>query len=202
MSQIVTKPDDIYNDPVYVNALDHWGEDTVWKEIQYIMAPLQGSVLDIACGTGKVIEILSYLKRLDIHGFDLSMSCIQKAKDRGIKSENLLVSDATKLSYPNKLFDYSYSVGSLEHIPDTDAVISEIFRVTKYGSYHHFPVSMSGKDEGWMYEYYQWFYNNSVQWWKNKFEKYYDVDVLPSRYTDNVKFLSDGIWLICNPKYV
>ncbi len=186
---------------VYWNAemaqiLETWGEGTVWNEIQFLMTNCHGKVLDIACGTGKTIEVVSKFPSIELYGCDISDFLIQKAIDRGISPERLKVCDATQTDYSDRFFDYSYSIGSLEHFTEDGIVsfVAEARRITKRGSFHMIPVSRSGKDEGWM-KTLQSFHNNSVEWWLAKYKTAYDtVFVIDSGWRDD---LSVGKWFIC-----
>ena len=189
----VNMEDDPYDDSGFVEVLEHWGEKTVWDEIQFFMAPLKGRVLDIACGTGIVIDILSKFENIDVYGFDSSHSCIEKAIGRGIEQNKVMINDATHLKYDDKEFDYSYSIGSIEHIKDIDLAIKECDRVTKFKSFHLLPITAHVDDEGWIYKGRQYYYNNTVNWWMSKLEKHFDVVVLESR-------LEDCMWFICESK--
>lgn len=193
----ITKQDlDLYWDPIMAEILETWGEDHVWKEIKFLLANCEGKVLDIACGTGKTVELLSVFPLLQIYGCDISDLLIQKAIERGIPKEHLVVCDATKTEYENDYFDYAYSIGSLEHFTEDGITqfISECHRITSKNSFHMIPVSRSGKDEGWL-KTHQSFYNNSVEWWLNKFNSSYKtVHVIDSQWNDKI---SVGKWLIC-----
>ena len=90
--------------------LDEWGENNVWNEIQLLLANCKGKVLDIACGTGKTIEILKKFNEIEVYGCDISELLIQKGINRGIPNEFLKVCDATKTNYLDNEFDYSYSI--------------------------------------------------------------------------------------------
>lgn len=192
-----TKQDlEMYWDPEYAKILEEWGRDTTWNEIQFILAPCNGKVLDVACGTGPTIKILNKFPNLDIYGFDISDLLIQKAIDKGIPKEKLSVADATKTSYQNNEFDYSYSIGSLEHFTEEgiDAFIEETARYTKIGSFHMIPISQSAKNEGWMKSK-QSFFNNSEEWWTIKFKKHYPkVYPVASKWQDNISY---GYWFLC-----
>ena len=59
---------------------------------------IKKKVLDIACGTGKVIQILNNIGIRGFHGCDISDFLINKAKQKGIPSEKLVVCDAKKQS--------------------------------------------------------------------------------------------------------
>jgi len=185
-----------YWNPEFAASLEVWGEGSVWTEIQLLIAGCSGKVLDIACGTGKVIEILQIFPKIDAFGCDISDFLIQKAIQRGISEKRLLVCNATEMSYPDNFFDYAYSIGSLEHFTEVglEKCISECYRVTKRHSFHLVPVSRSGINEGWKTTD-QSFYNNSITWWNEKFSLFYsDVIVLNSSWNDD---LSVGKWFIC-----
>lgn len=187
---------DVYWDPKMAQILETWGEGNVWNEIQFLMVNCNGKVLDIACGTGKTIEIVSGFSSIDVYGCDISDFLIHKAIERGISSERLVVCDASKTKYSEDYFDYAYSIGSLEHFIEDGIVkcLSECFRIVKKSSFHMIPVSRSGRDEGWM-KTTQSFHNNSVGWWLRKYKHVYNkVYVLDSVWQDNI---SVGKWFVC-----
>lgn len=200
-SKIITFPEkqmlDLYYDPEMANLLDTWGERNTWIEIQHIFHHKDNpKILDIACGTGKVMKILEKnLKVKNIHGCDISDFLIEKAKLKGIEDNNLRVCDATNLPYKNDEFDYNYSIGSLEHFTKDGILkfLKESKRVTKITGYHLIPVSKSDKDEGWITNY-QSYFNNSLTWWKNICkEEFGEILVLDSSWEDEI---SIGKWLI------
>lgn len=187
---------DVYWDDEMAALLDSWGEGNVWNEIQLFLHDVSGKVLDIACGTGKTMEVLSRFPNLEITGCDISDLLISKARERGIPEFQLSVADATKLQYADNSFVYSYSIGSFEHFTEAglDAAIAESARVTTQAAFHMVPVSRSGTDEGWM-KTYQSFFNNSVPWWAAKYSQSYPrVVVLDSAWNDS---LSTGKWFAC-----
>jgi ubiquinone/menaquinone biosynthesis C-methylase UbiE len=187
---------DVYWDPKMAEMLDHWGEGNAWNDIQLLMAGRKGRVLDIACGTGRTMELLKSNPDLEVHGCDISDMLIEKAIARGIPTERLLVTDATAMSYPDKFFDWAYSIGSLEHFtPDgIEKFLKECRRVARYGTFHKVPVSRSNEDEGWI-KTFQSYHNNSVNWWDSKCRSAYEkVAILDSSWTDQ---RSLGKWLIC-----
>ncbi len=190
---------EMYFDPEYAKILDSWGLDSTWEEIQKLLVTCSGKVLDIACGTGVTITLLTKYKNLEVHGCDISDLLIKKAQERGIAKDNLMVTDATKMVYPDNNFDYSYSIGSLEHFTEKgiEKFIAEAARVTKHYSMHMIPTSKSGLNEGWMTTSttIQTFYNNSDGWWLNKFKKNFkDVYILNSIWNDGISY---GRWFVC-----
>jgi ubiquinone/menaquinone biosynthesis C-methylase UbiE len=187
---------DVYWDPEMAAVLETWGIGNAWNEIQLLLANVRGTVIDIACGTGKVMSILADYSRLEVHGFDISDFLIQKAIDRGIPRERLRIADATKTGYPDDAFDYGYSIGSLEHFTESGIVefVAETKRYTRYASFHQIPTSRSGRDEGWI-KTLQSYHNNSVNWWLARFRTSYDtVRVLDSAWQDKISL---GKWFVC-----
>jgi SAM-dependent methyltransferase len=185
---------DVYWTPMMADILERWGEGNAWSDIQLLMAGLNGKVLDIACGTGKVMEILAR-PDLEIHGCDISDMLVGKAVERGIACERLQVCDATQMPYPERTFDYSYSIGSLEHFTEDgiNEFIREASRVTSIASFHMIPTSRPGH-EGWITAT-QSYFNQPISWWLPRFESNFNrVHVLGSTWTD---VISDGTWFLC-----
>lgn len=188
---------DLYYDPKMAEILDTWGERNTWIEIQHLLHNKKAKVLDIACGTGKVIEILKKTNDSEIFGCDISDFLISKALKRGISNTQLKVCDATNLPYYENEFDFCYSIGSLEHFTEEGIVkfLKSSKRVTRHSGFHLVPVSKSNIDEGWINNY-QSYFNNSENWWLNISKSVFDnVQILDSSWEDD---LSIGKWLILN----
>jgi 2-polyprenyl-3-methyl-5-hydroxy-6-metoxy-1,4-benzoquinol methylase len=62
----------LYWDKEFAKVLDTWGEGTTWHEIVYLLASREGKVLDIACGTGKTMQLFDKFPQLEVHGCDIS----------------------------------------------------------------------------------------------------------------------------------
>lgn len=180
------------------NILDTWGERNAWIEIQHIFQNFDknSKILDIACGTGKVIQILQQnLSLKNIHGCDISDHLINKGISRGISRDRLKVCDATNLPYNQDEFESCYSIGSLEHftVEGINKFLQSSRKVTKNYHYHMIPVSKNNKNEGWIKRY-QSYHNNSVSWWIDVCKNYFEyVMVLDSSWEDQE---SIGKWLI------
>jgi len=186
----------VYWDPKMAALLETWGIGNAWNEIQLLLLNTEGRVLDIACGTGKVMTLLAPYKRLEVHGFDISDFLIQKAIDRGIPRDRLKIADATATGYPDDAFDYGYSIGSLEHFTESGilAFAKETQRIIRRASFHQIPTSRSGKDEGWI-KTLQSYHNNSVGWWLERFRTAFaTVHVFDSAWNDKI---SVGKWFAC-----
>lgn len=188
---------DVYWTEDMAYQLENWGKDHTWNEIECLLVNCKGKVLDIACGTGVNIVAMSRFKDLDIYGFDISDFLIKKAKEKGINPNKLRVEDATKTTYKDNEFDYSYSIGSLEHFTEEgiELFLKECSRYTSKASFHMIPVSEADVDEGWLRTN-QSFFNNSVKWWLDRYKKCFrEVYVIGSGYRD--AGLSVGKWFVC-----
>ena len=188
---------DVYWTEDMAFQLENWGKAHTWNEIECLLVNCKGKVLDIACGTGVNIVALKRFPNLNMHGFDISDFLIKKAIDKGIDPAKLRVEDGTKTSYGDGEFDYSYSIGSLEHFTEEgiEQFMAECSRYTSMASYHMLPTSESDKNDGWIRTN-QSYFNNSVEWWLEKFQKHFkEVQVINSGYTH--EGVSVGKWFIC-----
>lgn len=186
----------IYWDPKMAEMLDRWGEGNAWTDIQLLMVGKKGRVLDIACGTGRTMELLVDNIDIELHGCDISDMLIDRAVARGIPRDKLQVTDATAMQYADGSFDWAYSIGSLEHFTTEgiEKFLKECRRIARSGSFHMIPVSRSGRNEGWI-KTFQSYHNNSVSWWDEKCRTAYEkVAILDSTWNDQ---MSLGKWLVC-----
>jgi ubiquinone/menaquinone biosynthesis C-methylase UbiE len=177
------------------DLLETWGEGTAWREIQLIVAGRTGPVLDVACGTGRVMDLLAPYG-LEIHGIDVSDALLNRAIARGIARDRLTLGDATRMPYADGAFEHAYSIGSLEHFTEQGIVacLSECRRVAKGPTFHQVPVSRSGRDEGWIRRR-QSYFNNSVGWWLHLARGVYPNTVyIDSTPGDDISL---SIWLVC-----
>lgn len=186
----------LYWENDFANVLETWAEDNAWFEIQLLLVNTKGKILDIACGTGRVIEILKKFDYLEVYGLDISDFLINRAIEKGIKETRLKICDATNTGFSDNYFMYSYSIGSLEHFTEGGIIdfLKECSRYSKFGSFHMIPVSRNGKDNGWIRTS-QTYFNNSEEWWLNKFKKYFSkVYIVKSKWEDSISF---GRWFLC-----
>jgi len=87
------------------------------------------NILDVGCSIGK--DFIKFLKgRSDINLFGIDII------DTGLRQDNfnLILGDASEIPFPNKYFDFSISIGVLEHIIPIEKLsmaIKEINRISK-----------------------------------------------------------------------
>jgi protein-L-isoaspartate(D-aspartate) O-methyltransferase len=93
-------------------------------------------ILDIGCGKGfQLYELTQLLPGVEVHGIDVSGYAIENAKEE-IK-DRLQVGNATSLPYPDKHFDFVFSLNALHnlHCYDLDKALREMERVGKKSKY-------------------------------------------------------------------
>lgn len=95
-------------------------------------------VLEVGCGNGDFSNYLSLnTNKLDITGVDFSNESIKIANEKkisfGALTSNFEVADAENLPFDNESFDLILSCECLEHVPNPQKMIEEIYRVLKKG---------------------------------------------------------------------
>lgn len=94
------------------------------------------NILDLGCGNARdIIPMLESGAR--ITGIDISQGMINEAQrdleEAGYPWVSMQVGDATHLPFPDNCFDKVLCSEVIEHIPDADKAVGEMFRVLKRG---------------------------------------------------------------------
>ena len=93
------------------------------------------SILDVGCGTGANIEMLSQFGEAE--GVDVSDDALEFCRQKGLKVQKGL---AEALPFADESFDLTTALDVIEHLDDDVAGLREMFRVTKGGGYSLFFV--------------------------------------------------------------
>lgn len=92
-------------------------------------------LLEIGCGLGLELAELGRLGFV-VTGIDLAPNAVKICNDylnkQGVEGE-ALVQNAERLDFPDDTFDAAYSSGVLQHTPDIEKAIAELWRVLKPG---------------------------------------------------------------------
>ncbi|WP_051327535.1 class I SAM-dependent methyltransferase [Desulfatibacillum aliphaticivorans] len=100
-------------------------------------APEKGSLLDVGCGGGHILERLAEkFPQLTLAGVDLSEEQVARANERlrpYVSRTQIRQGSALNLPYPPDKFDVILSTGSIKHWPDKVLGLSECLRVLKPG---------------------------------------------------------------------
>ena len=87
-------------------------------------------ILDVGCGTGANIEMLSQYGEAE--GVDVSDDALEFCRRKGLKVQKGL---AETLPYEDETFELTTALDVVEHLDDDIAGLKEMFRVTKGGGY-------------------------------------------------------------------
>ncbi len=109
-------------------------DNSVNKRANFIIAHLKDtsdqSILDIGCGTGAYLQLLSTYSSILI-GIDTNEMNLKEATRN--RSANLMLMSAQDLAFQDNFFDVVVMVEVLEHILDDQKAQGEISRVLKPG---------------------------------------------------------------------
>ena len=121
------------------NSMMSLGRDHRWREIvaERCALPSGGSALDICCGTGELsLALASSDSSINVTGLDFSAEMLALAREKvafaGLGERiNLVEADATRLPFADASFDAATVGWGLRNVPDLDATLREMMRVTK-----------------------------------------------------------------------
>lgn len=89
----------------------------------------RGRLLDIGCGNGHLISRLQKYG-WQVEGIDFDEQAVAYCQSKGL---NVKVGDLQSQQYPDDTFDILTLNHVIEHISDTEALLSECFRILKKG---------------------------------------------------------------------
>lgn len=90
-------------------------------------------LLDVGCGTGNLLSLISSRYEVQIVGIDLSQDMLNIAQDKLDENANLIIGDSENLPFNNDSFDIVTCTDSFHHYPNAENVLAEIKRVLKPG---------------------------------------------------------------------
>jgi SAM-dependent methyltransferase len=103
------------------------------KRFGYIKKALEGysfkTVLDAACGDGKLGKLVKDEWGVDMCGADIAQKGVELSKASGIKAKVANLSE--KIPFKDKSFDMVLSSESIEHFANPDKFLREVHRVLK-----------------------------------------------------------------------
>ena len=109
-------------------------------ELEFAAAlPLTGATLDHCCGDG-LFASLAWPEARFSSGCDIDMRALAECRTRGHHGSVDECDAAQRLPYLDATFDLVFNNSALEHIPDLDAALREIARVTRPGGTFAFNV--------------------------------------------------------------
>jgi ubiquinone/menaquinone biosynthesis C-methylase UbiE len=104
--------------------------------LEYVDLPEQPNILDLGCGTGRLLNRLaSHFPSLKGTGLDLSPQMIRQARQANRHHAELLFlqGNAEALPFAKGQFDTVFNTFSFLHYPNPERVLTEISRVLNLG---------------------------------------------------------------------
>ncbi|MDP4176779.1 MAG: class I SAM-dependent methyltransferase [Bacillota bacterium] len=92
-------------------------------------------VLDVGCGTGTILSLLSKNESISLSGVDLSEKMLDIAKQKLDDRVELKLGDSEQIPWANQTFDAIICTDSFHHYPEPEKVLYEILRVLKKGGH-------------------------------------------------------------------
>jgi SAM-dependent methyltransferase len=108
--------------------------DRFWSETGWTKDELAGKwVLDAGCGAGRFLDAASKSDG-EIVGIDISNAVDAAAENlKGRENIHLIQASIYELPFREGAFDYCYSIGVIQHTPDTAESLRSIARMVKPG---------------------------------------------------------------------
>lgn len=94
--------------------LDLVGEKLLNMRINEVLPQIKGRLLDIGCGTNRLVKKYGNGIGVDVFQFG---------------GANLIVKDTSRLPFDNESFDTITIVAALNHIPNRETVLKEMYRL-------------------------------------------------------------------------
>jgi len=124
-----------------MNTLMTFGMDRRWRKTaaRQAMEGLEGPVLDVATGTGDLaLELGRVVGVTEVVGMDLLNPMVSRAISKVARATRpapvtFMVGDALSLPFPDDSFACVTSAFSLRNLPDLEAALREMVRVTRPG---------------------------------------------------------------------
>lgn len=111
--------------------IDVWTRRAILQRLGSLPNP--ATVIDVGCSTGYLLaDLRTRLPDATLIGVDLVASGLRKAHTH-VPDALLLQADACALPLDDQCVDVAVSANLLEHVPDDEAALSEIFRTLRPG---------------------------------------------------------------------
>ena len=108
------------------------------------------TLLDVGCGTGFLLELLSAQRSAEYHGLDLSEEMLRMAEKKQIPGVSFTAGSAEALPFASETFDVVTCSQSFHHYPHPEKAMAEAFRVLKPGGLYILSDTGIGGVGGWI----------------------------------------------------
>jgi methionine biosynthesis protein MetW len=105
------------------------GASESFREIVSLVRP-GARVLDIGCGEGALLELLTVEKQVDGRGLEISPLGVQACLSRGLA---VVQGDADRdlADFPTRAFDYAILSSTLQQVREPKTVLAELLRIAE-----------------------------------------------------------------------
>lgn len=118
----------------YERQMGRWSQRLASPFVDFAGVGRRECVLDMGCGTGSLTaEVVRRERATTAIGLDYSDVYVDYASRRLGRSGSFLVADGAVLPFTDDVFDRSFSQLVLHFVPDPDAAVDELRRVTRPG---------------------------------------------------------------------
>ena len=106
------------------------------KRLQVIerhLRPTDRRFLDCGCGAGEYVVALVERLGLDAHGLEYEAQKVRQAQAKPLARDRVAQGDLQAVQFPSASWDCAMLNEVLEHVPDEQKALAEVFRILKPG---------------------------------------------------------------------
>jgi len=119
-------------DAWYHTSRGRWIGETEYRLLAAVLGAQPGeTVLDVGCGTGHFTRLVAARAGVHIVGLDPDLDGLRFAQALARAGEAYVAGRAERLPFRDATFDHAVAVTSLCFVPDQDATLREVVRVTR-----------------------------------------------------------------------
>ena len=111
-----------------------------------------GVIADVGCGDGAVLHALHVKGLLGARAYGIDLSAARVARAERVPGVTGIVADATRIPLPDGSADGVICSQVIEHVPDQEALVSEIARLLRPGGWWYVGSVLRGSHAWWIYK--------------------------------------------------
>ena len=130
---------DALTSPTLKHLREHWWDEEFTGFLMEVLKPRPGNrILDIGCGEGAAEVLIGrrHVSQLSLFGVDIKATAAAAAAREAAahnQRARFAAADAERLPFRAGVFDSTFCVAVLQHVPDVARAVGEMARVTRAG---------------------------------------------------------------------